>query len=234
VDTTFTIERIRSQEEIASLVHVRKPHKEVEKEILDMFVSSGALLKGHFGLESGQHSRFLTRFADIAGNRKYVDKIADRVIGELRDDKVIIDAILTQEYGGRVLAQRIASKLDKRIVLVETDEQNRPTESLINETTLYRCDRVLIVSDIATTGYGLRTMVAAARKRGALPVAIAIFATRNKEEMSRFEHEEGLKVYALADLAFEKETYGTPHKEANEKECEICREGNPAIPSWQI
>lgn len=224
MNTLFEVESIRSREEIVPLVHVRKAHKEVENEIVEMLSSSGALLKGHFSLESGKHSNRLLRFAGVAGNSGYVNTVADRLIGALRNDKVDFDAILTQEAAGRVLGSRIASELDKRMVVVETDERNRPTANLINETTLYRGDRVLIVSDVTTTGSGLRAMANLVRKKLARPVAAAVFVTRNTIERAA-----GLKVYALADLDFEEKTYGS------EEVCELCREGKlAAIPSWEI
>lgn len=208
--------------------------KNIENEILDMFVASGALLQGHFKLESGQHSSLFTRFADIAGNSLFARKIAERLIDELKRDGVVIDSVLTQESAGRVIGDLIANKLGKRIVVVETDDHNRPTTNIVNETTLYPGDNVLIVIDLAKTGSSLRTMVSLVRNKKAQPCAIAIFATRNKEALSEFERRESIKIYALVDLALGESTYGIPGKDASEEDCEICRQGKPSIPSWQI
>lgn len=234
MNTLFEAERIYSREEIMSLTHVRRTSKTAEDEIIDMLASSGALLKGHFKLESGQHSSIFMRFADISGNSRYVNDIADDLISQLKDDKVVFDALLAQESAGRVLADRIANKLGKRMIVVETDKRNSPTNNLINETMLYRGDRVLLVIDLTTTGSALRKMAAIVRDRKAVPVAAAVFATRNKEEIAKFEREEHLKVYASTDLAFEEKTYGKPGIELSEKDCELCREGKPAIPSWEL
>jgi orotate phosphoribosyltransferase len=234
MNTLFEAERIYSREEIMSLTHVRRTSKIAEDEIIDMLASSGSLLKGHFKLESGQHSSMFMRFADISGNSRYVNDIADDLISQLKDDNVVIDALLTQESAGRVLADRIADKLGKRMIVVESDERNRPTSNLINETMLYRGDKVLLVSDLITTGSALRKMAAILRDKKAVPVAAAVFATRNKKEIAKFEHEEHLKVYAVTDLAFEEKTYGTLGVGLSEKDCELCRKGKPAIPSWEL
>ncbi len=229
----YLVESIRSKEELKPLVHIRDACKYVEDEILDIIVSSGAVLKGHFILEAGLHSSHFFRFTNVAGNRENIKFIADCLITQLRNDRVSFDAVLMQEAAGRSLGETIANNRNKRKIFVETDDRNRPTMSLINESTLYRGDRVLLVSDLSTTGAGLRTMVSLVRQKKATPVAVAVFATRNKEAMSKFEAKEHLKVYTLADLAFERKTYGTPGAEVDEKDCVECRAGKPAIPSWE-
>jgi hypothetical protein len=51
-------------------------------------------------------------------------------------------------------------------------------------------------------------MTGLVRQKKATPIAVVLFATRNKQDVRAFETEEGLKVYALADLALESRTYG--------------------------
>ena len=230
----FVAESIQSKEEIKSLVTVRPGHKDTEDKILDMIVPSGALLKGHFELESKQHSSLLFRFNSVAGNRDYVECVADSLIADLKNDRVGVDVVLVQESAGRVLGETIAAKLGKRRVTVRTDEHNRPTMSLINETMLYRGDKVLVVSDLATTGSGLTTMMEVVRQKKARPVAVALFAVRNRGEISTFELDQHIKVYALADLALEQVTYGRRGIEPSVAECELCRAGKPRIASWEI
>lgn len=229
----FLAESIRSKEELKPLVDVRDAHKDAEDEILDSLISSGAVLKGHFRLEGGQHSSLFFRFTNVAGNRESVQLFANRLITELKNDRVSFDAVLMQEASGRTLGEMIANNLNKRKIVVETDDHNRPTMNLINDSSLYRGDRVLVVSDLSTTGAGLHTMTSLVRRKKGIPVAVALFATRNKEEMSKFEDEEHLKVYALADLAFERTTYGERGAEVDEKDCVECRAGKPAILSWE-
>ena len=170
----------------------------------------------------------------MAGRRENVEFIVDRLIADMRSDRVEFDAVLVQEAAGRILGEAIERKLGKRTIVVETDERSRPTKKLINETTLYRGDRVLIVTEIATTGTGMRTMTRLVGDRKGAPVAVAAFATRNRDEVSSFEREEQIKVYALAALAFEGKTYGKAGREAKKTECEECRKGKPPISSWEI
>jgi orotate phosphoribosyltransferase len=232
---TFEVIRIQDPDTIRSLVSVRASHKEIEDEILDMFAKSSALLKGHFELESMQHSNLLTHVADIADNSLYASKIAERQIAELQKDKVVIDSVLTQESAGRIIGSLIAKKLGKRLIIVETDDRNRPTLKLVNEETLYPGDNVLKVVDVSTMGSSLKPMISLVHIRRANPVAIVIFAIRNKEALSELEKNEGVRIYAMVDLNLGESTYGIPREPAGDK-CMICKQSrSPSpIPSRQI
>lgn len=224
----FQAGHISSKEEVRALVSIRGPHKDEEENILDMLVSSGALLKGHFLLESGQHSSHFLRFDYVATSRKNIEFIADCLIADLRRDRVSFDAVVVQEHAGRFLGETIGDKLGKRTLVIETDAQNRPTGEIINESALYPGDKVLVVVDMTTTGAGLRHMTSALRLKNAVPVAIALFAARSKQQVSKLEREEGLKVYALIDIAFEEKTRAP-------EQCEVCEGGKvpvPSIKSW--
>jgi len=230
----FVTETIRSREKLRALVRVRGNHKDAEDEILNMLIESGAVLQGHFKLESGQHSSVLLRFASVAGRKKYIESIASWLIADLKNGRVKFDAVLMPEQAGQCLGETIAARLGKRMIFVETDDCNRPIMKLINDTTLYRGDRVLVVSDLSTSGSGLRTMTNLVREKRGSPVAVAIFATRNSEEISNFECDERIKVYAIADLAFEQMTYGQPGTDVDQAECEECLKNKPQVESWEV
>lgn len=227
----YLAESITNKDELRSVVHVRD--KESEDRILDMISTSGALLKGHFKLESGQHSQRFFRFTTLEGNHDNLDFVATKLMSDLRNERVDFDVLVMQESAGRSLGELIASKLDKRVVIAETDNKNRPTGNLINDSELFRGDKALIVSDLSTTGGGLTTMTDSVRNKKADPIAVILFATRNKEEMAQFQKKEHVKVYALADLSLEDSTYGEKGTAANETNCEECRKGTPVIASWE-
>lgn len=224
--TRKSAERIHDREEVISFLKVRPRHKDVEDRLIDMLASSGAILRGHFLLESDQHSRLFFRFADIASRFSNVDFIAEELISDLKCDHIDSDAILVQPSGGRVLAEMIKRKLDKKIIIARVNEKNQPTGKLVNEIDLHPNDKVLIVEDLATTGSSMKKMINSVCDRKAKPVAMILFATRNKEMMSKFEQKQGIPLYALADLSFESQTIA-------KSECELCTRSSP-IPSWEV
>lgn len=219
-------ERIRDRKEVESLFKVRPTHKDVEEKLIDMLISSGAILRGHFLLESNLHSELYFRFSDIAVRFSAVDLIADLLIADLTGDHISFDAVLVQPSGGRVLAETLNQKLDKKIIIARVNERNQPTGELVNEIELHPNDKVLLVEDLATTGSSMKRMIDTVRNRKAEPVAMILFATRNKEKMSNFEKTQDIPLHALGDLAFERQTI-------EKSECELCTRSDP-IPSWEI
>ena len=62
----FLAESLRNKEAMKKFVHVRNAHIDKEEEIFQMLIASGAVLRGHFKLESGQHSSiFLGNYDEI-------------------------------------------------------------------------------------------------------------------------------------------------------------------------
>jgi orotate phosphoribosyltransferase len=219
-------ERIRDREQIKAFFRVRQAHKDTEDKLIDMLISAGAILRGHFQLESGLHSQFFFRFADLASRLDYIDFIADQFVADLDGDHIALDAILVQPSAGRLLAQMLNRKLNKEIIIARVNERNQPTGDLVNETDLHPNDRVLIVEDLATTGSSMATMIDSVRNKRARPVAIALFATRNKSKMSEFAEKQNIPLYVLGDLAFEAQT-------VPQSECKLCAEGEPIL-SWDV
>lgn len=219
-------ERMQNRKEIASLFSTRQTHQDAEDRLVDMLVSSGAILRGHFQLECGLHSQFFFRFSDLAGSLAQAEYIAGLLAADFRRDDTAFDVILVQPSADRVLGQALSELLDKQLVIVRVNEKSKPTGELVNETDLYPNDRVLILEDLATTGSSMTTMIDIVRKRRAQPTALALFATRDKRRMSEFAEKQGIPLYVVGDFAFEKQS-------VSEAECEMCRNSEP-IRSWEI
>ena len=217
------VERVLNQEEVKSLFNVNSAHKDIAERLIDIVTSSGAILKGHFSLESGRHSNSFFRFADVASRADDVNVITKALISDIERDHLSFDVVMTQPSGGRVLGEVIAKQLNKRIIFTYADDHNRPLDDLVNPEYLFKGDRVLIVSDVFTSGSGLSTMLNSVRTRGAVPVAIALFVERDSNEFSQFLTNEKIKVYSL----------GTVNFESTSPSCKL-DERYAAIPSWQV
>lgn len=220
------IARVHDREQVESLFTIRRNHKDVQDRLLTLLSSSGAILKGHFLLESNQHSDMFFRFSDIAVRLSDVDFIADLLFADLERDHIISDAVLVQQSGGRVLAEMLNQKLDKQMIVARVNERNQPTGELVNNIDLHTNDKVLIIEDLVTTGSSMKKMIEIVLSRRARPVALIAFATRNKEKMAEFEKTQDIPLYVLGDLAFANKTIA-------KSGCELCLASEP-IPSWEI
>ena len=124
------VEIVRDREQVESFFEVRQAHKDVEDRLINMVITSGAILRGHFLLESNLHSTCYFRFAEIASRFSNIDFIADLFIADLRRDHIAPDAVLSQPSAGRVLAEMLKRKLDKKIIIARVNERNQPTGDL--------------------------------------------------------------------------------------------------------
>ncbi|MFA5400247.1 MAG: phosphoribosyltransferase family protein [Dehalococcoidia bacterium] len=221
-----TIERITDPEEVKKYFRVGERHKAKEKAIIDLIASTGMLLKGHFCLESGLHTQFFSRYADGASLNSNVRLVMDELISDLAGDNIRFDVIIVQPSAGHILGEMIATTMHKRLVIAEVDSHNVPTGELINDKYIYPNDRILIVSDVFTTGTGLSAILSAIRRCKAKPVAVALFADRAWEKLKEFEKHESIKVYSLGSLDFQDKT-------VRPTECSLDRTSKP-IPSWEV
>ena len=88
-------------------------------EVLELFRKTGALLRGHFVLRSGLHSREFFQCALLLQDAA----IAARVCGWLADKLGEHDAttVISPAVGGIIVGQEVARHLGKRHIFAEKD-----------------------------------------------------------------------------------------------------------------
>jgi len=144
-----------------------------EREILDHFRQSGALLEGHFRLSSGLHS---DRYLQSALVLQYPD-LAEQ-LGEAlaeRTRHLQPTAVLSPALGGIVIGQEVGRALNVPAIFAERQER---TLVLRRGFTLSSDDRVLVVEDVITTGGSTRETIAVAEVAGASVVGAAAIIDR--------------------------------------------------------
>jgi orotate phosphoribosyltransferase len=220
------VERIGNPEEVKRFFKAGDSHKNKESAIIDMIASTGMLLRGHFQLESNQHTSLFSRFADLGSKNDNIELIMNELVSDLEKDGIKFDVIIVQPSAGHVIGEMMAAKMHKRLIIAEVDNHNQPTGRLMNESYLYRNDRTLVVSDIFTTGAGLSKILRTVRGKKANPVAIALFAARDRLKQEEFEKREHIKVYSIGILDFQDATVQPGH-------CSLDKMSTP-IASWEL
>jgi orotate phosphoribosyltransferase len=144
-------------------------------DLLELFRSRGALLEGHFGLTSGNHSTrylqcaLLLQFPDLA--RRVGEELADaarRAVGE-------VDVVLSPAVGGIVIGQETACALGARAIFAERVDGRM---ALRRGFSLAPGERVLAVEDVVTTGGSIREVVELAEAAGARVLGTASLVHR--------------------------------------------------------
>ncbi|HEY5083270.1 MAG TPA: orotate phosphoribosyltransferase [Rhizomicrobium sp.] len=146
-------------------------------QVLNEFKKSGALLEGHFILSSGLHSdKFLQKalvFQDAKRTAKLCKALAKKVRAAVKEE---FTAIVSPAVGGIVPGYEMGRQLKLPAYFVERVEG---VFELRRNFTLTKGQPVLIVDDIVSTGTSIKECIAAVRKVGARPVAVAALVDRS-------------------------------------------------------
>ena len=187
---------IRDVEKVRRLIRVSPLLTELTRErIVEMLVSSGAILKGHFNLLSEKHSLMFLAFGRIARNNRYSEEISRAIADKFEGHN--IDAIVSPITAGALLGSRVAGNLNVDIFYVDVNEdKGYPMSRFVGGYSIDPNDeqkgkRVLIVNDLTTTGEGLHTMVNLVSEANAVVAGIGLFASRYEGSMEELASDLG-------------------------------------------
>jgi len=148
-----------------------------QKEILDIFTRTKALLRGHFVLRSGLHSGHYFQCAQVCQHMDAVTRLAELLLAKLRGlPGTDFTTVLAPAMGGLVIGQEVARQAGVRYLFAEKEN---------NVLVLRRGfrfapgERVLIVEDVVTRGGRVVECINIVRSLGAVPVAVAMLVDRS-------------------------------------------------------
>ncbi len=180
-----------------------------EKEIMDMFLETGAIMEGHFLLTSGLHSnRYVEKF-NVLQHPKYTEALCQE-LARLFDNESI-ETVVGPMTGGILLAHETGKALGTRAIFTERVEGKMTFRRGFK---LHEGERVLIVEDIVTTGGSVREVVDVVKAAGGVPVAIGMLVDRTGGKVDFGD----IPYKALLCLNVESFTAD---------ECPLCRENIP-------
>ena len=188
-----------------------------EREVLEIFQKSGALLSGHFGLSSGLHSSeylqcaLVLQYPDLA--EKLCNQLASRL--ELRGSK--IDAVISPATGGIIVGQEVAKVLGCRAIFCEREEGKM---KLRRGFKIEKEERVVIVEDVITTGGSVKEIIEIVQGNGGKVEGIGVIVDRSKPSLSDELATQNLPLKSV--LRIDIETYSP-------EGCPICRKGVPLV-----
>ena len=186
-----------------------------EREVLEIFQKSGALLSGHFRLSSGLHSSeylqcaLVLQYPDLAEN--LCRELASRL--ELRGSK--IDAVVSPAIGGIIVGQEVAKVLGGRAIFCEREEDKM---KLRRGFKIEKKEKVVIVEDVITTGSSVKEIIKIVQGIGGKVEGIGVIVDRSKPSLSDELATLNLPLNSL--LRIDIETYSP-------EECPICKKGIP-------
>jgi len=150
-----------------------------EKEILEIFRSTGALLEGHFILRSGLRSGHFFQCAQVCQYLDKVGRLAEILLGKLKD--VPFDTVLAPAMGGLVIGQEVARQAGARYLFVEKEEGRL---ALKRNFRFEPGESVLVVEDVITRGGRAQEALDIVSANGGQAVALAVIVDRSEGKAS--------------------------------------------------
>jgi orotate phosphoribosyltransferase len=183
--------------------------------VLDLFLETGAYLRGHFRLTSGLHSAEYLQCAKVLAFPKYAERLGAELASKLRT--IVGDApniVVSPAMGGIIIGHEVGRALGVPAIFTERD-------GCSNEMVLRRGfelqpgARVLVIEDVITTGGSTREVIRVVEQMGTASLAAGSIIDR-----SGGHAEVGIPRVALETM--HPITYEPAH-------CPLCREGIPVV-----
>lgn len=165
-----------------------------QKEILDIFTRTRALLEGHFVLRSGLHSGHYFQCAQVCQQMDAVERLGEMLVEKVRAAGLKFQTVLAPAMGGLVIGQEVARQARARYIFAEKENN---VLVLRRGFTLKPAEPVLIVEDVVTRGGRVLECIDIVRKAGGTPVGIAMLVDRSAGN-ARFD----IPAVSLLELSF--------------------------------
>ncbi|MDE3084914.1 MAG: orotate phosphoribosyltransferase [Verrucomicrobiota bacterium] len=163
-----------------------------QREVLEIFGRTGALLQGHFVLRSGLHSAHYFQCAQVCQHMDAVERLAYLLLEKLSGLR--FQTVLAPAMGGLVIGQEVARQADARYLFAEKEND---ALVLRRGFALAARERVLVVEDVVTRGGRVLECLEIIRRAGAIPVGIAMLVDRSEGKI-KFD----VAAVSLLELSF--------------------------------
>ena len=165
-----------------------------QKEILQIFTRTRALLEGHFVLRSGLHSGHYFQCAQVCQRMDAVERLGELLVEKVQALGLRYETVLAPAMGGLVIGQEVARRAKARYVFAEKENN---ALVLRRGFTFAPGEPVLIVEDVVTRGGRVLECLDLVRKAGGNPVGVAMLVDRSAGS-ARFD----VPAVSLLELSF--------------------------------
>lgn len=186
-----------------------------EREVLEIFQKSGALLSGHFRLSSGLHSSEYLQCALVLQYPDLAEKLCNQLASQFEFGGSKIDAVISPAIGGIIVGQEVAKVLGCRAIFCEREKGKM---KLRRGFEIRKEERVVVVEDVITTGGSVKEIGEIVQGMGGKVEGIGAIVDRSKPSFSDELATLNLPLNSL--LRIDIKTYSP-------EECPICKKGIP-------
>ena len=145
-----------------------------ERQTLELYEKTGALMRGHFRLTSGLHSDLYLQSALVLQYPEHARALGGALGAAFRGEGV--QTVLAPAIGGILVAHEVARALGARALFTEREGG---IMRLRRGFALTPGERCLVVEDVITTGGSTREVVACAVEHGGTVVGVGSLIDRS-------------------------------------------------------
>ena len=148
-------------------------------EIKDLFLTSGALMEGHFKLTSGLHSpQYVNKF-DLLSKPEYAAPLLEEMASRWKDKKVEI--VVGPAVGGIIISYEIARHLNINGIFLE---RKNGAMTMSRGFEIKPDQRVLVVEDVVTIGGSVKEVCDVVSEAGGSVIGISLMVDRSGGKVS--------------------------------------------------
>lgn len=146
-----------------------------DKEILELFQKTNALLSGHFELTSGLHSNQYFQCALVLQYPQHCERLS-QALKEKLSDLGKPDLVIGPALGGVTLAYELARAYGVPGIFAERKDKLMQIRRGFQ---VLKDSKVIVVEDVVTTGRSVQEVIALVRKAGARVLAAGSIVDRS-------------------------------------------------------
>jgi len=166
------------------------------KEILDIFRNTGALLEGHFILTSGRHSSSYFQCARVMQYPKYLTHFASMIAEHYKGTK--IETVISPAIGGVVLGTEVGRLLNAQTIFAERKDGEMCIRRGFE---IEPGQNILVVEDVITTGGSVKEVMDQVINQEGNIVGVGVMVDRSNGTVSL--HENQFSIIALEATSYE-------------------------------
>jgi len=166
------------------------------KEILDIFRNTGALLDGHFILTSGRHSSSYFQCARVLQYPKHLTHFARMIAEHYKGTK--IETVISPAIGGVVLGTEVGRLLNAQTIFAERKDGEMCIRRGFE---IEPGQNILVVEDVITTGGSVKEVMDQVINQEGNIVGVGVMVDRSNGTVSL--HENQFSIIALEATSYE-------------------------------
>ena len=179
-----------------------------QEQALDIYRSTGAVLKGDFKLTSGRHSDTYMQSAKLFVMPDQAEKVCAALAEKLAEAGVKADMVISPAIGGILMGYEVARQLGLPNIFAERENGEM---TLRRGFSFEKGAKFIVTEDVVTTGGSVKEVIELVRSLGGEVVAVASLVDRSNGKVDF-----GVKFVNLISMdvvSYEPE------------DCPLCKEG---------